>query len=142
MDVRAVISSLFSSDPHASGGLGKAAMRLALTGRKYPRRESLSTWSLVCEEILDTVLRDEDYEASVCELYARGITPAELREMRAFAWATAGWLNYDKMLWDWCHLDEKDILLALDWQLKDGVISRAEYERGVAYLERYQRVLA
>ena len=33
--------------------------------------------------------------------------------MRRFAWKTVGWLNYDKMMWEWGGLDEKDIEMAL-----------------------------
>jgi len=38
--------------------------------------------------------------------------------MREFAWVTAGWLNYAKMVWDWANLDDTDIKRAINWQLE------------------------
>ena len=31
--------------------------------------------------------------------------------------AHSGWLNFEKMVWDWCSLDESDILRAIDLQV-------------------------
>lgn len=74
-----------------------------------------SIWQIVCEEILDTehshIYQQKCYE----ELLQRGKSKLEIFEMRKFAWYTAGWLNYAMMLWDWVHLDESDILLAIKW---------------------------
>jgi hypothetical protein len=57
--------------------------------------------------------------------------------MRVFAWQTAGWFNFEKMVWDWCSLDEKDILKAIEWQEKEGEITSAERKEFEAYLHKY-----
>ncbi len=100
----------------------------------------MSTWAIVCEEVLDTTHPTIYYQRVREALNRRGITDAEHEEMRRFAWLTAGWLNFEKMLWDWVHLDEKDILRALRWQFTDGLISKQDYDRHVAYTQRYANV--
>jgi len=97
----------------------------------------MSTWALVCEEVVDTEYRPEHYERVVAELFRRGITPDLLEQMRVFAWETAGWLNFEKMLWDWCSLDDGDIQRAIDWQLKEGEIDAEEYANRLAFLQRF-----
>ncbi len=62
----------------------------------------MSTWGIVCEEVLDTTHPRVYYEIARMELNRRGISDEEYQELRRFAWLTAGWLNYEKMLWDWC----------------------------------------
>jgi hypothetical protein len=57
--------------------------------------------------------------------------------MRRFAWLTAGWLNYEKMLWDWCSLDGKDVYRAIEWQYSDGWISKADRDRKREFADRY-----
>ena len=99
-----------------------------------------STWSIVCEEVLDTQFPCVHFDRSYAELRRRGIADAELVEMRRFAWLTAGWLNYEMMLWDWCRLDEKDIYRAIEWQFADGWISGAERDRRVAFAKRYDKM--
>ena len=59
----------------------------------------------------------------------------------AGAWETVGWLNYDKMLWEWCSLDEKDVKLALDWQLREGRITQPQCDAGLSFLEQPGPVL-
>ena len=54
-----------------------------------------------------------------------------------FAWRTAGWLNFDKMVWDWCGLDEADILRAIEWQLEEGVVSSEAAKSMKDYVETY-----
>jgi hypothetical protein len=121
-----------------TGALAKARRRM-LAGTACPPANSgwhrCSVWELTCEEVLDTEHGDEWYDGVLAELDRRGFTPDQIDAMRRFAWRTAGWLNYDKMLWEWVSLDEKDIKLALEWQLKDGVIGRREYEEGLAFVE-------
>ena len=55
--------------------------------------------------------------------------------MRAFAWQTAGWLNFDKMLWEWVSLDEDHIRMALDCQLKEGLITPEQHSERLSYIE-------
>lgn len=96
-----------------------------------------STWAIVCEEVLDTQFSRAYFERAREEFHRRGIADDELTEMRRFAWLTAGWLNFDQGLWDWCHLDEKDIRRAIEMQHAGGFISDEERDRRMAYLERY-----
>ena len=88
-----------------------------------------STWTIICEEMLDTQFARGYFETAREELHRRGITDAEILEMRRFAWLTAGWLNFECMVWDWCNLDERDIYLAIEWQYKNGYISANERDR-------------
>ena len=96
-----------------------------------------STWTIICEEVLDTQFPRVYFERAREELHRRGITDAEITEMRRFAWLTAGWLNFECMLWDWCYLDERDIYRAIKLQYDHGYISAAERDRRVAYAKRY-----
>jgi hypothetical protein len=72
----------------------------------------MTTWEIVCEEMVDTQHPRIYFERAREELRKRGITDAEFTEMRRFAWLTAGWLNFEMMLWDWCGLDQQDIYRA------------------------------
>lgn len=124
-----------------SGPLTKARNRIQ-DGSARPRNraewDKFSTWSLVCEEVLDTEHNADWYDDIIAELIRRGFTFDQIDSMRRFAWETAGWLNFDKMLWDWCHLDEKDIQRALDWQREDSVITPEEYDRRIKFLHNPQ----
>jgi hypothetical protein len=97
----------------------------------------LSAWEIVCEEVLDTMHPRVYYERARQELRQRGISDEEYGRMRRFAWLTAGWLNFEKMLWEWCSLNEKDIYQAIRWQFQEGWISRAERDRLLAFAKRY-----
>lgn len=97
----------------------------------------MSTWSLICEEIVDTTYEQRYYDRVVCELHRRNLTDDQIKEMRIFAWRTAGWLNFEKNLLDWNGLGEKDILMAIDWQAKDGLISQTERESLINYLNQF-----
>lgn len=97
----------------------------------------MSTWTIVCEEVLDTSFPTLYHERAREILGQRGISDTEYEEMRRFAWLTAGWLNFEKMLWDWVHLDESDILRALRWQFTEGLISKQDFERSIAYTQQY-----
>ena len=101
---------------------------------------AMSTWTIVCEEVLDTTHPTIYHQRAREALNRRGITDTEYEEMRRFAWLTAGWLNFEKMLWDWVHLDENDILRALRLQFTEGLISKKAYDRSVAYTQRYTNV--
>jgi len=109
--------------------LGTAAPRNAANWPKF------STWQLVCEEILDTEHESHWLDDVVAELGRRGFTAAQIQAMRRFAWRTAGWLNYELMLWDWCNLDESDIRRALQRQLELGIVSAPEYEASLRLVE-------
>ena len=98
-----------------------------------------STWTIICEEVLDTQFTRAYFARAREELHRRGITDAEITEMRRFAWLTAGWLNFERSLWEWCNLDEKDIYRAIEWQYSDGYISADERDRRIEYARRYDR---
>ena len=98
-----------------------------------------STWTIICEEVLDTQFARVYFERAREELHRRGITDAEIAEMRRFAWLTAGWLNFERGLWEWCNLDEQDIYRAIEWQYSDGYISADERDRRMEYAKRYDR---
>jgi hypothetical protein len=97
----------------------------------------LSTWTIICEEVLDTQYARVYFERARGELHRRGITDAEITEMRRFAWLTAGWLNFERCLWEWRNLDEQDIYRAIEWQYSDGYISADERDRRREYAKRY-----
>ena len=99
--------------------------------------EKLSTWEIVCEEVLDTAHPRVYFERARLELNRRGISDTEYHELRRFAWLTAGWLNFEKMLWDWCRLDGRDVYRAIEWQFSDGWISKADREHRLAFADRY-----
>ncbi len=76
---------------------------------------NFSNWEIVCQEILDTQFSHVYYQRCYEELRKRGKSEKEIFEMRKFAWQTAGWFNFPMMVWDWTHLDESDILKAIEW---------------------------
>jgi hypothetical protein len=96
-----------------------------------------NNWEIVCEEVLDTTNSRVYFERAREELRRRGISDEEYTEMRRFAWLTAGWLNFEMLLWEWCHLDERDIHRAIDWQYTGGWISRTERDRRREFANRY-----
>jgi hypothetical protein len=95
-----------------AGPLTEARRRIQ-EGSACPRNKAqwnrLSSWALICEEILDTEHAPDWYDDIIAELNRRGFTFEQLDAMRRFAWESVGWLNYDKMMWEWVHLDERDI---------------------------------
>ena len=100
-----------------------------------------STWMIICEEVLDTQFARVYFERAREELHRRGITDAEITEMRRFAWLTAGWLNFERCLWEWGNMDERDIYRAIDLQYSDGYISANERDRRIEYAKRYDRAV-
>ncbi|MHC5537004.1 hypothetical protein ACYOEI_01875 [Singulisphaera rosea] len=133
-----VITREFVDRMILSGPLTEAARRIR-GGTARPKNVAhwgeVSTWALVCEEILDTEHADDWYDDVVAELIRRGFGFEQIDAMRRFAWETAGWLNYDRMLWERCKLDEDDIRNALDLQLRGRRITRLRYEEGLNFLE-------
>src|SRR5262245_2421495 len=104
------------------------------------RWEKFSSWALICEEILDTEHSADWYDDIIAELGRRGLTLEQIDAMRRFAWETVGWLNYDKVLWEWVTLDEEDTKLALEWQLREGRTTQQQYATELAFLERAARL--
>jgi hypothetical protein len=95
-----------------------------------PHWDKISTCSLLCEEVLDTESPPGLLTQYYHELLRRGFTDAEIQELRHFVWLTAGWLNFVKMVWEWCILDESDIRKAIDWQREEGLLD-SETARGL-----------
>ncbi len=121
-----------------SGPLTEARIRTQ-NGSARPQNkahwEKCSSWALICEEVLDTQHATDWYDDVVAELGRRGFRFEQIDAMRRFAWRTAGWLNYDKMMWEWCSLDENDVRRALDWQLREEIITRKQYDEGLLFIE-------
>lgn len=120
-----------------SGPLTEAQAR-ARDGTACPKNAAhwnkFTSWALICEEILDTEHASDWYDDILAELFRRGFSEDQINRMRAFAWQTAGWLNYDKALWEWCHLDEDDIRTALDLQFKDGIITNVQHAERLSWI--------
>ncbi len=99
----------------------------------------INTWVIVCEEVLDTEHSKAYHRSARGELRRRGLSEGEIEEMRFFAWLTAGWLNFEKMLWDWAYLDVDAIYRAIEWQFRDGWILEDEREHLIAFARRYDQ---
>lgn len=135
---RTFITDQFLAKVRTTGSLAEAMQRMNVHGAaKYESLPKMTTWGLICEEIVDTEHSPEHYERCVGELRSRGLTDEKIHEMRDFAWRTAGWFNFEKMVWDWCALDEDDIRKALDWQEKDGEITPGERREMEDYLDTF-----
>jgi len=107
---------------------------------QVPNWGKLSTWSLICEEALDTEPPPGLLTQFYHELVRRGFTDHEIQEMRHFAWLTGGWLNFEKSLWEWGHLDESDIKIAIQFQQKESLIDSETVDWMLRYLtERASR---
>jgi hypothetical protein len=98
--------------------------------------ESASPWVLVCEEFLDTVVTRDEVQRLHAELLRRGANPSDVERMRALAFRTAGWINFELMYWDWTQLDERDVHRALDVHLAWNLIDADEYARSCAYVHQ------
>jgi len=120
------------------GPLAEALERARL-GTAQPRdpanSSARSTWSLICEEILDTTHEDWWLDDIVAELGRRGFSHDQIHCLRTLAWATAGWLNWELMLWEWTILNEDDIRWALRLQFEQGLIARPFYDECLRLVE-------
>jgi hypothetical protein len=135
---RTFITDAFLQKIGKTGSLAKAADRLKFKDwEKCKPRPQMSTWSLVCEEVVDTTYSDDEYEEILAELYRRGLTDSEIVQMREFAWRTAGYLNFEMMAWDWCSLNEKDIARSIGYLEEKGEITSSERIVMEQYLQRY-----
>jgi hypothetical protein len=133
-----VVTPEFIDEVMRTGALAQALERSRL-GTAGPRNAAnwskFSTWQLICEEILDTEHEPHWLDDIVAELGRRGFSVSQIQGMQRFAWRTAGWLNYDLMVWDWCNLDASDIRRALQRQLEMGIVSEREYESSLQLVE-------
>jgi hypothetical protein len=129
----AEVDRIVSSPPGSDDGFTREQIE------NYSRTDfsRLSTWAIVCEEVLDTTFPRSYFVCARAELRRRGISDNEYGELRRFAWLTAGWLNYEKMLWDWCSLDEDAIRRAIERQFKEGWISLDEHDRRLEFAGKY-----
>ena len=100
--------------------------------------KTFSHWRLVCEEFLDHAFEPDYYEACWSELESRGFSGEQVAEMRALAGATVGWMHFEKQVWDWKVLDEKDIRFALEWEKQEGEITLQQYEQMKGLVQRYE----
>jgi len=133
-----VITPEFIEELPRTGPLARAMERARL-GTAQPRNQAnwpaISTWHLVCEEILDTTHDDWWLDDILAELGRRGFSDDQIHCLRTLAWATVGWLNWELMLWEWCTLGEDDIRRALRLQLERGLISRPFYDQCLHLVE-------
>ena len=110
-----IIDERFLQDIGQTGPFAQAIQRLADSQASVLERlPAMSIWGLICEEIVDTEHDQQHYDRVLNELLKRGLTVDQIHDMRRLAWRTAGWLNFDMMMWDWVSLDEKDILKAAE----------------------------
>jgi hypothetical protein len=107
--------------------------------KETPHWDKISTWAMLCEEVLDTAPEPGLLKQFYGELLRRGFCETDIQDMRHFAWLTVGWLNFEKALWEWCGLDESDIRRAIEWQRKDGLIDEAEEGSMLRYLDERTR---
>lgn len=131
----AIVERIVSEPPGSDEGFTPEAIERA--GKVVFTK--FSTWTIICEEVLDTQFARAYFERAKEELHRRGLNDVEINEMRRFAWLTAGWLNFECRQWEWCNLDEQDIYLAIEWQHTEGYISSDERERRMEYAKRYDR---
>ncbi len=103
--------------------------------KETPEWDKISDWALICEEILDTEPTPGILKQFYDELIRRGYSRESILKMRYFAWLTAGWLNFEKALWEWVHLDEDDILDAIKLQFKDGLINKTEKKQMLGFMK-------
>lgn len=103
-----------------------------------PKLPKLSSWECVLEEVLDTDHEPTYYTRFVNELYCRGYTKNDINKMRVIAWETAGWMNYEMMAWDWCHLSESDMYTGLKDRYRKGDIDEKKYEEIKRLIEYYK----
>lgn len=90
---RAVITPQFVDRIIRAGPLSKARGRVqnrTARPRNEARWETFSSWTLICEEILDTEPSDDWYDGIVVELNRRGFSFEQIDAMRRLAWQTAG----------------------------------------------------
>ncbi len=122
----------------ATGRLTEARQRIEQgtaqpdTKARYSHRP---TWELILDEVLDTDFDPPVYDAIYSELFRRGYGPQDIDGMRRLAWETAGWLNYDMMVWDWTHLDEDDMRRALDMQHAKGFVRADDYQQRLTQIQ-------
>jgi hypothetical protein len=103
-----------------------------------PQWEKFSNWSLICENVLDTEPDPRFIRICYDELIRRGLSNETIQQMHFFAWLTAGWLNYEKCLWEWCHLGQNEIEKAIQWQVDDKLITEEEQKHMLTFVKEYE----
>ena len=100
----------------------------------------MSSWECILEEVLDTELEPEYYLRVINELIVfRGYSKEDILNMRIIAWETGGWLNFEMMVWDWCNLDEQDMIKGLNDRFEKKDISRARFDELNRQIEHYKK---
>ena len=126
----------------ADGFKLKSALRPAMERLQpdvdYEAISNPTVWGLVCNEVLDTVDSDQYYERVIAELYRRGIKKTEINTMIDYVWATAGWLNFVGLLWEWTSMNETHNRRAIELQLEQGYIEQSEAMLLTDFLNRYE----
>ncbi|MDR2128764.1 MAG: hypothetical protein LBP52_06825 [Burkholderiaceae bacterium] len=97
-------------------------------------------WEIICLEAVDTEY-SHIYHAKACaEAARRGLAAGEFKKARKFMWLTAGWLNFKLMMWDWVHLDENDVLKAVDMQRERHLISEKKWRLMRTYVDQIKQM--
>lgn len=102
-----------------------------------PQWVKFGNWALICEDVLDTEVDPRFVRMCYDELKRRGLDDTMIQEMHRVAWLTVGWLNYERMLWEWVHLDQDDVEHAIDWLHKDQLISKNEHNELMAFVTKW-----
>lgn len=92
-------------------------------------------WTLICEEAVDTEYSHIYYTKAYETVIERGISEEEYKKARKFMWLTAGWFNFEKMLWDWVELSEEDIKIAINMQEANKLISKTMKTNMLKYVD-------
>ncbi|MDR0705748.1 MAG: hypothetical protein LBF88_12265, partial [Planctomycetaceae bacterium] len=97
-------------------------------------------WELICTEAIDTEYSHAYYTRVYEEILKRGISVDELERARQFMQLTAGWLNFELMVWDWISLDENDIKKAIDLQFEKHLITKNKKEIMYKYIDKIKEL--
>jgi hypothetical protein len=93
-----------------------------------------SIWDLFCEEVVDTEHTHIFYQKLIEEIKSRGMSDIEIYQTRKFVWLTAGWMNFEKKVWDWVSITEEDIVRAIEWQNEDKLIDLDQKAKMLEYI--------
>jgi hypothetical protein len=97
-------------------------------------------WELICLDAIDTEHSHIYYTKAYLEALSRGLSASEYKRARKFMWLTAGWLNFELMMWDWVHLDENDIIKAINLQHEKGFINAKKKQTMLDYVEKIKHL--
>jgi hypothetical protein len=133
-----ILTLEFFEKMRTNGQIAIALRQLSSDLAIYKGLPRMSTWELVCEKMVDTDYGSDYFLRVAAELRRRGLADSEIEKMRMFAWHTAGWLNFEKMMGEWIGLDERDIRRALELQRRDNEITEQELQESLSFLRSHE----